>query len=86
VFLPYGTGTYVGSDGLQPNGQRLGTNNPSSVILNGMPTSGLGTGVAYVDPTPAVLTDNPTNPRFTRFMAASSPAPPRRPAAAPTTR
>lgn len=64
VFLPHGTGTYVGSEGLQPNGQRLGSGNPSSVILNGMPTTGLGTGVAYVDPTPQDLTDNPTNPRF----------------------
>ena len=65
VFMPYGTGVYVGSDGLQNNGQRIGSGNPSSVILHGMPTSGGATGVAYVDPTPNDLTDNPTNPRFT---------------------
>lgn len=65
VFLPYGTGTYVGSQaGQAGNGQVLGTGNPSSVLLNGMPTTGLGTGTPYVDPTPSILTDNPTNPRF----------------------
>ncbi len=60
VFLPYGTGVYVGSDGLQPNGTRIGTGNPSSVILNGM----MFNGAAYVDATPTVLTDNPNNPAF----------------------
>jgi outer membrane receptor protein involved in Fe transport len=64
VFLPYGTGQYVGSQGTQANGQVLGSGNPSSVILNGMPTNGLATGTAYVDPTPQNLADNPTNPRF----------------------
>ena len=44
VFMPYGTGRYVGSEGRQANGQVLGSGNPSSVILHGMPTSGLGTG------------------------------------------
>jgi len=77
VFLPYGTGTYVGSQGFQPNGQILGSGNPSSVILNGMPTSGGATGVAYVDATPTVLTDNPTNPVFrqlygTQFACANA--------------
>jgi iron complex outermembrane receptor protein len=77
VFMPYGTGTYVGSDGLQGNGQRLGSGNPSSVILNGMPTSGGASGLAYVDPTPGDLSDNPTNPRFqtlygTQFACANA--------------
>ena len=62
VFLPYGTGTYVGSDGLAGQRHVIGTGNPSSVILNGMPTRLAG--CAYVDPTPAILTDNPTNPAF----------------------
>jgi len=77
VFMPYGTGTYVGSQGPQANGQILGSGNPSSVILNGMATSGLGTGTAYVDPTPTNLADNPTNPVFrnlygTQFACATA--------------
>jgi iron complex outermembrane recepter protein len=77
VFLPYGTGTYVGSNPYPTNGQVLGTGNPSSVIINGQPTSGLGTGTPYVDPTPTILTDNPTNPRFrtlygTQFACANA--------------
>jgi iron complex outermembrane recepter protein len=77
VFMPYGTGVYVGSNPQPTNGQVLGTGNPSSVILNGQPTSGLGSGTPYVDPTPTILTDNPTNPRFrtlygTQFACANS--------------
>ena len=60
VFLPYGTGRYVGSQGTQPNGQTIGTGNISSVILHGMPFAG---GV-YSDSTPGDLSDNPTNPAF----------------------
>ncbi len=68
VFVPYGTGTYTGSQA--PMNVRLssGTNinaagygNPSSVILNGMTQAN---GTAYIDPTPGVLSDNPTNPAF----------------------
>ncbi len=64
VFMPHGTGVYVGSNPYPTNGQVFGTGNPSSVILNGQPLSGLGSGTPYVDPTPGILTDNPTNPRF----------------------
>ncbi|MBO9518104.1 MAG: TonB-dependent receptor plug domain-containing protein, partial [Porphyrobacter sp.] len=60
VSLPYGNGTYVGSQGRQPNGSTLGTSNPSSVILNGMQFGG---GI-YSDATPNDLSDNPTNPAF----------------------
>jgi outer membrane receptor protein involved in Fe transport len=67
VFLPYGTGTYVGSQGRQTNGAVLGTNNPSSVILNGM--SYLG--AAYVDATPNDLSDNPNNPAFAALYSAA---------------
>ena len=50
VFVPYGSGVYTGGalDQYSPNA--------SSVLLNGMG--------GYVDPTPGVLTDNPTNPAF----------------------
>src|SRR5690606_4432637 len=44
VFMPYGTGVYVGSNPYPTNGQVFGTGNPSSVILNGQPLSGLGSG------------------------------------------
>jgi outer membrane receptor protein involved in Fe transport len=71
VFIPYGTGTYTGSAlGLPVNIAAFGNppsyvnasgyGNPSSVLLNGMAYSG-GT---YTDPTPGVITDNPTNPDF----------------------
>jgi len=65
VFLPYGDGVYVGSDGLQSNGQRIGTGNPSSVILHGM----LFNGAPYNDPTPNDLTDNPNNPAFAQLYS-----------------
>ena len=68
VFVPYGTGVYVGSQAPQQQppfsftgGNVLGTGNPSSVILNGM-SYNFGT---YTDPTPGDLADNPTNPAFT---------------------
>ncbi len=61
AFIPYGSGVYVGSDGFQSNGQRLGSGNPSSVLLHGMANP---FGGVYVDPTPDNLADNPTNPRF----------------------
>ena len=58
VFVPYGTGVYTGSEiASTANG---GYGNASSVILNGMTYNGS----AYVDATPGVLTDNPTNPAF----------------------
>jgi outer membrane receptor protein involved in Fe transport len=49
--VPYGTGVYTGGvlNQYSPN--------ISSVLLNGVG--------GYVDPTPGVLTDNPTNPAFT---------------------
>ena len=77
AFIPYGTGVYVGSNPQLTNGQSLGRDNPSSVLLHGQPTSGLGTGVPYVDPTPNDLSDNPTNPRFrtlygTQFACANA--------------
>ena len=60
VFVPYGTGVYTGS--AIPDTAFGSQGNPSSVILNGMSFAG----ATYVDPTPGVLTDNPTNPVFTR--------------------
>ena len=66
VFVPYGTGVYVGSQAPQSNGQVLGTGNPSSVILNGM----MFNGAQYVDPTPGILIDNPNNPAFATQYAA----------------
>ena len=65
VFVPYGTGTYVGSQGFQANGNTIGTGNPSSVILNGMSFNG----AQYVDNTPGDLTDNPNNPAFATLYA-----------------
>ncbi|MBO9519447.1 MAG: TonB-dependent receptor plug domain-containing protein, partial [Porphyrobacter sp.] len=67
VFMPYGTGVYVGSDGRQSNGSQIGTGNPSSVILNGM--SYLGS--SYVDATPGNLADNPNNPAFAALYSAA---------------
>ena len=67
VFLPYGTGVYVGSQGAQPNGITIGTGNPSSVILNGMSFNG----APYVDSTPGDLSDNPNNPAFAALYATS---------------
>ncbi|HEY1126035.1 MAG TPA: TonB-dependent receptor [Sphingobium sp.] len=61
VFVPYGTGVYTGS--AIPDTAYGSQGNASSVILNGMTYSGS----AYVDPTPGVLTDNPTNPAFTKL-------------------
>jgi outer membrane receptor protein involved in Fe transport len=58
VFVPYGTGVYTGS--ANPSTAYGGQGNPSSVILNGMTFNG----ASYVDPTPGVLSDNPTNPGF----------------------
>jgi outer membrane receptor protein involved in Fe transport len=77
TFMPYGTGTYVGSQGFQSNGMTLGRDNPSSVLLHGMALNGGTTGPIFVDATPTVLTDNPTNPRFrtlygTQFACANS--------------
>jgi iron complex outermembrane recepter protein len=66
VFLPYGTGVYVGSLAPQPNGVTLGTGNPSSVILNGM----MFNGAPYVDNTPNNLSDNPNNPAFATLYGA----------------
>src|SRR5690606_37698330 len=60
VFVPYGTGVYTGS--AIPATAFGAQGNPSSVILNGMTFNG----TTYVDPTPGILTDNPTNPVFTR--------------------
>ncbi|GAA0279413.1 hypothetical protein GCM10009127_20660 [Alteraurantiacibacter aestuarii] len=54
IFVPYGTGVYTGS--AIPGSTQGGYGNPSSVTLNGMG--------GYVDNTPGVLTDNPTNPAF----------------------
>jgi outer membrane receptor protein involved in Fe transport len=50
--VPYGTGVYTGGvlNQYSPN--------MSSVLLNGVG--------GYVDPTPGILTDNPTNPAFQR--------------------
>ncbi len=50
TLVPYGTGVYTGGvlNQYSPN--------ISSVLLNGVG--------GYVDPTPGVLTDNPTNPAF----------------------
>jgi outer membrane receptor protein involved in Fe transport len=45
-----------------------GYGNPSSILLNGVNWSG---GV-YTDPTPGDLTDNPTNPDFSRLYATST--------------
>jgi outer membrane receptor protein involved in Fe transport len=62
--IPYGTGVYTGGvlNQYSPN--------ISSVLLNGVG--------GYVDPTPGVLTDNPTNPAFTsayggQFACAAGP-------------
>lgn len=66
VFVPYGTGTYTGSalpnmvGGININGY----GNPSSVLIHGFG--------GYVDPTPNVLSDNPTNPAFTALYGNSS--------------
>jgi len=60
AFFPYGTGVYTGS--ANPSTANGTYGNPSSVILNGMTFNG----ASYVDPTPGVLTDNPTNPGFRR--------------------
>lgn len=60
VFVPYGTGVYTGS--AIPDTAFGAQGNPSWVILNGMTFNG----TTYVDPTPGILTDNPTNPVFTR--------------------
>lgn len=49
--IPWGTGVYVGDAELNNAG------NPSSVLLNGMPGN-------LNDPTPTILSDNPTNPAF----------------------
>jgi outer membrane receptor protein involved in Fe transport len=73
AFLPYGSGVYVGSQAPQSNGTVLGRDNPSSVVLNGQ----LFNFVPYTDPTPTILTDNPTNPTFrtlygTQFTCANS--------------
>ncbi|MXO59624.1 TonB-dependent receptor [Altererythrobacter salegens] len=59
VFVPYGTGVYTGSalPNMVGNININGYGNPSSVLLNGFN--------GYVDPTPGVLSDNPTNPAFT---------------------
>ena len=66
AYVPYGTGVYTGS--AIPTSAYGSSGIPSSVILNGMLTSGsisAGSGTVYVDNTPADLTDNPTNPQFT---------------------
>ena len=79
VYVPYGTGVYTGSALGQPVNvafpfgpprflNTAGPNNASSVILNGM----MFNGASYVDPTPGILTDNPTNPVFTSAYANSS--------------
>src|SRR5690606_25023868 len=60
VFVPYGTGVYTGSAISDTAYGSQG--NPSSVILNGMTYQG----ATYVDATPGVLGDNPTNPVFAR--------------------
>jgi iron complex outermembrane recepter protein len=77
VFMPYGTGVYVGSQGAQTTGAFLGRDNPSSVILNGMALNGGVGGPIFTDTTPGDLADNPTNPRFrtlygTQFACANT--------------
>ena len=69
VFIPYGSGVYTGS--ANPSTAYGSYGNPSSVILNGMQLNGglNGSGPFYSDPTPTILTDNPTNPAFTREYA-----------------
>jgi outer membrane receptor protein involved in Fe transport len=54
VDIPWGNGVYVG------NGAA-----PSSVLRNGDNYPGIASlPTAYVDPTPGILSDNPTNPTF----------------------
>jgi iron complex outermembrane receptor protein len=79
AFLPYGTGTYVGSQAPQANGAFLGRDNPSSVIINGMlydhDANPLTPNIAFVDD--GNLANNPTNPAFrtlygTQFACANA--------------
>jgi outer membrane receptor protein involved in Fe transport len=67
VFIPYGPGVYTGSANPANSFGTYGLH--SSVILGGMNLNGLPNNLTapnnpYVDPTPGVLTDNPTNPAF----------------------
>jgi iron complex outermembrane receptor protein len=65
-FIPYGTGVYTGS--AIPTSAYGSSGIPSSVILNGMLTTGAisgNSGTVYTDLTPGNLADNPTNPQFT---------------------
>jgi len=50
TLVPYGTGTYTG-----------GVLNQYSPNISSVQLNGVG---GYVDPTPGILTDNPTNPAF----------------------
>ena len=67
VFVPYGTGVYTGSANPATAYGSQGLH--SSVILNGMSFGGAN----YVDNTPGVLTDNPTNPAFTQAYGGNDP-------------
>jgi outer membrane receptor protein involved in Fe transport len=71
VFVPYGTGVYTGS--ANPSTAYGSQGNLSSVILNGMTgytgaayAGGSNVNGSFVDSTPGILTDNPTNPAFTK--------------------
>jgi outer membrane receptor protein involved in Fe transport len=83
VFVPYGTGTYTGSQlptNVPTGGRNIDINgygNPSSVVLNGTPWTGAGAQVingqsVYIDATPNNYADNPTNPAF-RALYGNSP-------------
>lgn len=61
LFIPWGSGRYTGAIGGGTGGAVYqNTYVPSSVIRAGDTFNG----TAYVDPTPANLNDNPTNPAF----------------------
>ncbi|MGZ5791562.1 MAG: TonB-dependent receptor domain-containing protein [Croceibacterium sp.] len=70
VFVPYGTGVYTGSavPNYSGNININGYGNPSSVLITGMKQAD---GTIYIDRTPDVLTDNPTNPAFTTLYGNS---------------
>jgi len=70
VILPWGNGVYTGQvpgflNGLLGDAPYQNPAVPPSVLLNGMPqATPFGIFLPYNDPTPNVLSDNPTNPAF----------------------